>query len=298
VSEDITIMWPPAVFRGQAWQMSYGERAALEGLLVHCDPGLSIEIGTADGGSVSRIAAYSDDVHAIDLVHPTTPLPENVHMHVGDSRKVLPELLESLAAEGRNVDFALVDGDHTSEGVRADLISLLSSPAVGRTVILLHDTMNEVTRAGVQGVPFEDFPKVRYVELDFLTGYMGRHTIFSGQLWGGMGVVIVDESGETHIPGTTEGDPRYYDAYSMVRLLGGRFRSEHSGQAEDPLYSRGENAEQHEVEVLSRELEWQRELVDEYRRQLDSVERSASWRITAPLRRLKRAALRARDRSR
>jgi hypothetical protein len=200
--------------------MSFGERAALEGMLAQLRPELSIEIGTAEGGSLSRIAGHSEEVHALDLAPPPDGVPANVEMHVGDSRQILPELLERLAAEGRNVDFALVDGDHTAAGVRTDLTNLLASPAVGRTVILMHDTMNETTRAGILSVPFADFAKVRYVEIDLLAGYMGAEGPFEGQLWGGFGLVLVDEQADPGIPGGLDGDPRYHDAHTMIERAG------------------------------------------------------------------------------
>ena len=49
------------------WQMAPGERAAIEGLLAQIEPALAIEIGTAQGGSLRRIAHYSAEVHAFDL---------------------------------------------------------------------------------------------------------------------------------------------------------------------------------------------------------------------------------------
>src|SRR5204863_5086630 len=83
-----------------AWQMSFGDRAALEGLLAQCRPRLAIEIGTADGGSLERVAAYSEEVHSFDLARPTGTPGElaNVSFHEGDSHVVLPEFLAELAA--------------------------------------------------------------------------------------------------------------------------------------------------------------------------------------------------------
>src|SRR5690348_6240653 len=62
------------------WQMSFGERAALEGVLAQLRPRLAVEIGTAEGGSLERIAAYSEEVHSIDLTHEpvTRALPDHV----------------------------------------------------------------------------------------------------------------------------------------------------------------------------------------------------------------------------
>src|SRR4051812_15762181 len=103
-----------AIFTDAPWQMTYGERCALEGLLTQVKPELAIEIGTAEGGSLRRIAAHSTEVHAFDLVDsPAYHEIDNVTAHVGDSATLLPDVLENLADAGRHVDFALVDGDHT-----------------------------------------------------------------------------------------------------------------------------------------------------------------------------------------
>jgi len=181
------------LFLADHWQMALGERAAIEGVLAALKPRLAIELGTAEGGSLGRIAAHSAEVHTFDLEPAPLELPDHVHVHAGDSHVLLAQLLAELAAAGRNVDFALVDGDHTSDGVRRDLTDLLESPAVGRTVILLHDMANTAVRAGVRAVDFTRFPKVAYVDLGFVEiphpdGALVEH-------WGGLGLVVVDPEG-------------------------------------------------------------------------------------------------------
>jgi Methyltransferase domain len=174
--------------------MSYGERATVEGTLAHLRPRLALEIGRAEGGSLDRIAHYSDEVHSIDLVPPTEKARrfENVHHHTGDSHELLPQLLQSFVEQGRNVDFVLVDGDHSSEGVRRDIDDLLASPAIGDTVILAHDTMNEVVRAGVLSVRYGTYPKVAHVDYDFVPGYLFTRGRIRHELWGGLGLILVD----------------------------------------------------------------------------------------------------------
>jgi Methyltransferase domain len=267
----------PAIFESGRWQMSLGERAAIEGLLAQRKPPLSIEIGTAEGGSLDRIAAYSDEVHTIDILPLKSAQPDHVHLHVGDSKKVLPRLLERFAAEGRNVDFVLVDGDHSSEGVKADVLNLLGSPAVGKTVVVLHDTMNEAVRIGIEDALIDTHPKVAYMELDFLPGYMARSGPFADELWGGLGLMIIDAE-----RGRSRNEPAYdevrYDQYEMIRRMGGSFRVEpgvKGAEAEDYGVRR--------IQALLDELHEMRMLLDE-------VLRSGSWRMTAPLRKLKRAA--------
>jgi hypothetical protein len=253
------------------WQMSYGERAALEGLLCQLRPQLAIEIGTAEGGSLARIAAHSAEVHSFDLVEPdpdVRTLP-HVTVHTGDSHELLPELLGRLAHADRNVDFVLVDGDHSSEGVRKDLLDLLDSPAVGRTIIVVHDTMNETVRAGLEKVPYEAYPKVAYVELDLVAGYMFRTPALLHELWGGLGLVVVDAARGAYFS-TGVRQTLYYDAFGLVREARKVVTHEDGG-----------TSAAQQVDDLNAELR-------ETRRRLESVLGSASWRMTAPLRALGR----------
>ena len=183
----------PDLFAADHWQMALGERAAIEGVLATLRPRLAIELGTAQGGSLGRIAAHSAEVHTFDLEPEPLDVPDHVHVHAGDSHVLLPQLLAELADAGRNVDFALIDGDHTTDGVRRDLTDLLESPAVERTVILLHDMANPAVRAGVRAVEFARIPKVAYVDLGFVelaqsAGALADH-------WGGLGIVVVDPEG-------------------------------------------------------------------------------------------------------
>ena len=201
------------------WLMAHGERAALEGLLAQIRPGVAIDIGTGDGGSVGRIAAYSDFVHSIDSVERVTELPDNVEFHLGASAAVLPGLLDRLADQGRNVDFVLVDGDHSAAGVRSDLEALLASPALARTVIMLHDTLNEEVRRGILAADCERHPAVRHVDLDLVTGFMVADGPFKGQLWGGLGLVVVDAEGDVVLA-----EQDLYDAPAMIRRASRRLR--------------------------------------------------------------------------
>jgi hypothetical protein len=197
--------------------MSFGERAALEGVLAQRQPALSIEIGTAEGGSLERIAVYSREVHSFDLVAPQLDVAKEprVHVHTGDSHELLPRLLERLAADHRNVDFALVDGDHSSHGVRRDIEDLLNSPATGDTAILIHDTANPSVRTGLDEVRFAAWPKVAHVDLDFVAGYMFQEPRLRHELWGGLGLVLVDAARLAYGSNSVVQE-RYYPAASLL----------------------------------------------------------------------------------
>ena len=178
------------------WQMSFGERVAFEGVLSQLKPRLAVEIGTAEGGSLERIAAHSGEVHAIDLTGELLrDRPANATLHEGDSRKVLPELLRAFTEEGREVDFVLVDGDHSREGAAADLGAVLDSPATTDAVVLVHDSFNQDVRAGILDVGLDSHPRVAAYDLDFVPGRVGNVGAFENQLLGGFALIVTSPNG-------------------------------------------------------------------------------------------------------
>ncbi len=252
------------------WLMLPGERAALGGVLSVVNPGLSIEIGTHAGGSLELVSARSRAVHAFDLVmHPSVGPDRfpNVTFHLGDSHELLPAVLDELALARTNVDFVLVDGDHTAEGVRRDLEDLLSSPSTRETVILLHDTLNASVRMGLESVDLDAFGTVRFVDYDFVQGQVMREGPQENELWYGLGVVVTGSE-------LRNADwPRHYAAPEVYA----GFSS--SLQRDDEIpQSLGDG----QLIELQREAADQKALVD-------LMQSSLSWRLTAPLRRLRRA---------
>jgi len=246
--------------------MPPGERAACEGILSLLQPSLSIEIGTATGGSLEPISAQSREVHAFDLERRPELTSErfpNVTFHVGDSHELLSTLLQELAAAGRNVDFALVDGDHSARGARQDVEDLLASPCVGRTVILLHDTLNASVRAGLEQVDYDGFDKVRFVDLDFVQGRVLREGPHRDQLWSGLGLVVTGADFEGPSRASAYPAPDVYEAFSSSLVAGGHI---------------AQRLGYEQLVQLERHAEDQRRLVK-------LMERSWSWRVTAPLRR-------------
>jgi hypothetical protein len=188
-----------AVAGAREWQMAYGERFALEGLLGQLKPRLAIETGTAQGGSLRRLAAHAEEVHAFDLVPETKTLERelpNATVHVGDSAETLPRVLAELGAAARHVDFALIDGDHTAAGVQRDARALLeAADACARTIVVFHDTANADVRAGLEELDLPAHPRVATCLLDFVPGYLTvpDHPGFPLQGWNGLGLVVLGE---------------------------------------------------------------------------------------------------------
>ncbi len=236
---------------GAPWQMTPGERVAFETLLQMVEPRLALEIGTAEGGSLARIAEHATETHSLDLVEPQSwvrDLP-GVHIHTGDSHSVLKPLLDSFAADGRNIDFILIDGDHSTEGVCRDLTTVLESDAVRSTLIVLHDTMNPWVRSGIQNADPDSFEKVRTFSLDFIPGGVFGGSGEVPELWGGLGVALIGEAGDGVSLGT-----KYRDVHEILQ----NSIDSNSVQPGDGLQE-----------------------------QLDAIRLSKSWRWTAPLRNVK-----------
>ena len=239
---------PHPVFAATEPQMSGGERAALEGVLTELAPRLAIEIGTAEGATLGRIAAHAAEVHSLDLFEPvleSARLP-HVTLHTGDSHALLPALLTELAGAGRNVDFVLVDGDHSAEGVRRDLEDLLASDALERTTILIHDTSNPTVRSGLDAVDWAAHPKVAAVDLDWLSGYIFTEPHFRDELWGGLGRVVIDAAAPRR------GSPVQQRYVPMGPLLGRALQTAGDEGDETELRARLGHAENAAREQLAR----------------------------------------------
>jgi hypothetical protein len=262
-------------------QMTFGERAALAGVLGQLRPELAIEIGTAEGGSLRLVAQHSGHVHSFDLVVPEQSVQDlrNVTLHTGDSHALLPRLLDELAREGKNVDFVLVDGDHTSDGVERDVRDLLASEAIKRTVILLHDTLNDDVRAGLKRVDYRAGAKVAHVDLDVVPGHLSEGGPSHNELWGGLGLILVSEGERAAMTGSP-----FYDFFDLIAPVRDQLVARERGQAAGDL---GTAAAPGNGEGLRAELA-------QTRAWLESIQSSASWRLTAPLRAAKQAVLRRR----
>ncbi len=298
------------IFEDPIWQMSRGERAAVEGVLAALRPRLAIEIGSMEGACLRRIAAHAQEAHSFDLNPPSLPANDNVILHTGDSHELLAPFLDELTQQERNVDFVIVDGDHTPEGVRQDLEDLLDSPALARTVILIHDTANERVRRGLDAVRFAAWPKVAHVELDWVPGQLFAEPKLRNELWYGIGLVIVDVTRPAYLTGSVY-EQRYHPAgplLAQIRDLVSE-RERVAPTAQSPAYEAamlrrrvaelelqvsaartGEARLRAEVLTLAPRLQGAQQA-------LENIKGSASWRLTEPLRGAKRRAARRQAKS-
>jgi hypothetical protein len=175
--------------------MNNSERLALTTLLSRHIPQCSIEIGTYKGGSLSLISQFSKMVFSIDI-DPTLSEKfgffKNVTFLTGFSKVSLPLLLKSLDFEKIPVDFILIDGDHSSEGVRNDLNMVLSNIPKKPLFIMMHDSFNPECRRGMLEADWNKCPYVQWVDLDFVPGRVIENGSASeGEMWGGLALAYL-----------------------------------------------------------------------------------------------------------
>lgn len=177
------------------WMMSPAEQIVLIFLLAGIRPKVAIEIGTSFGGSLQAISKYSEHVYSIDI-DPDIPKRlqgrfPNVTFLTGASAVVLPPLIERLNRERAEVGFVLVDGDHSTDGVRNDIDTVLAIEPRCALYVAMHDSFNQECRAGLKLAALDENPYVHAVELDFVPGRVNPMPAFRGQLWGGIAVSIL-----------------------------------------------------------------------------------------------------------
>jgi len=176
------------------WQMSLSERFCLIKLLEKIKPEIAIEIGTSNGGSLQVISKYAKKVYAID-VDPTIidrlgSKFDNVEFLIGDSKIIVPKLIVELEENHKSIEFALVDGDHSSKGVKIDIENLLKYVPLKSLNIIMHDSFNPKCRKGMLAPNYKDNKHVHYVEIDYISGGIIQNNNYR-EMWGGFGHVIL-----------------------------------------------------------------------------------------------------------
>jgi cephalosporin hydroxylase len=169
------------------WQMSLPERFVFTDLLQKIHPKVAIEVGTRYGGSLRVISMFSEKVFSLDFdpgVQDHIQSIKNFMFISGDSRITFPNLLGELSKENLPLEFVLIDADHSYEGVRQDMNSLLGYIPVRSLYFLLHDSYNPDCRKGMMSADWPENPYIHYLELDYVPGFLLGSQKHYRQMWG------------------------------------------------------------------------------------------------------------------
>ena len=154
--EASSLLYPPW-HPGRPWLMSHGERASLLHVLRLAAAPSALEVGTAKGGSLQHICRHAQATYSIDIdatvravLGPELPAVEFL---TGDSKELIGTVLRRCVERAQPLGFVLIDGDHTYDGVKADLTALLAVRPDRPLWILMHDSINPGCRAGIAEAP-------------------------------------------------------------------------------------------------------------------------------------------------
>ncbi len=102
--------------------------------------------------------------------------------------------LQKLQVQGDALGFVLIDGNHSTEYVRADINNVLSYTPIRPLHIVFHDSFNPDCRAGILSAAWQECPYVHYVEVDFVPGVFHQESKESAQpksMWGGLACALM-----------------------------------------------------------------------------------------------------------
>jgi predicted O-methyltransferase YrrM len=136
-------------------QMTWPERTLLYALVFGLRPERCLEIGTFRGGSARIIAAAMDDLDfgGLICIDPNPAIAEDDWRRVAHRSTLLtgrsPEILaQAMHRAGGPFELALIDGDHTTQGVVADVEGTLPILA-DEAYLLFHDAHHEPVADGL-----------------------------------------------------------------------------------------------------------------------------------------------------
>ncbi len=176
------------------WHMSRNERYAFIKLLEKIKPKVAIEIGCFKGGSLEVLSRYSEKVYSIDIDPKVKEILgdkfDNVEIHIGDSNDLVPQILDKIDKNNENLEFVLIDGEHTYKAVKRDISNFLGFIPKKTIFIVFHDSFNPICRKAIRKANYNDSPYVHYVEVDFISGVFNPGKLFR-QMWGGLALVVM-----------------------------------------------------------------------------------------------------------
>lgn len=95
---------------------------------------------------------------------------------------------------GEELNFILVDGDHSKLAVYNNLKMILDYPHKYELTILVHDRFYPQSRKGMKMVDFANYEKVEYIELDYIHGNFWHNDTYR-EMWGGFALFKLGKGG-------------------------------------------------------------------------------------------------------
>ena len=179
------------------WLMTDAERGTLDSLLSKLKPQCATEVGVYRAGSLAILSAHSRKVYALDIDPACETMYAgrfpNVEFITGPSQDTLPKLIERIETSGEGLDFVLLDADHSGDGVRRDINSVLAYRPERPLYIVMHDSFNPGCRGGMKAADWSSNPHAHLLELDFVLGRFVTEEEGDGyrEMWCGFALAVL-----------------------------------------------------------------------------------------------------------
>lgn len=176
--------------RSSVAHLAMRERVFLYSLVYSLGPQWSLEIGTFKGGSAEIISGALDDLGLGGKLITIDPYPEQISIdwscishNVSSRRGFFPQdIQKALPPMDEKFDFVFVDGNHSYDGVSADLHALGGIMQPGACVLLhdaYHSGVDQAIRDALAAGLFSNGGRVGRVlnDLDPSADYGGFHLL-------------------------------------------------------------------------------------------------------------------------
>lgn len=179
------------------WLMIDSERSAFLALMSTLKPQCAIEVGVYKAGSLAILARHCQKVYALDIdpacAESYSAKFPNVTFITGHSQNTLPPLIDRIQASREPLDFVLIDADHTENGVRRDIDSVLRYRPNQPLYMIMHDSFNPGCRRGIKHAAWSENFYVHLVEVDFTTGRLvnDEEATDYRQMWCGFALAVL-----------------------------------------------------------------------------------------------------------
>lgn len=169
------------------------ERVIMTAMIQALKPDIALEIGSERGGTTRLLAGHAQEVICFDIdkrVERILRDVPNIRTVIGDSKQTLSRELDRIQATGGHAGFVFIDGDHSAEGVYADLKAVLTSSAAQNAVILVHDCAMEGSRQGFLKACHDYSDNLCAYDVDFSQGLAGDPDRIADSRCGGLGLIL------------------------------------------------------------------------------------------------------------
>ena len=110
---------------------------------------------------------------------------------MGKSHDIIHNVIKEIESKNGKLNFILVDGDHSKNGVKKDLECILSHNFKRPLTVILHDSFNPQCRSGMKSVEYKKYNFIEHIDLDYIHGCFSPNKNYK-EMWGGFAIISIN----------------------------------------------------------------------------------------------------------